>query len=485
MKNYKKEWLYNVKGDILSSMLVAIALIPEAIGFSILAGVNPMVGLYASFLISIITAIAGATPGMISAATGAMALIFVSLVKNYGIDYLFIATILTGIIQILLGFFNFSYIMRFIPRSVMTGFVNSLAILIFSAQLPHFKGASIQMYLLVVVGLLIIYLLPKFSDKIPSALVAIIALSAFTILTNSDVKTVGDMGELTTALPKFYIPFELINMETLKIVLPYSMSLAVVGLLESLLTSSIICDMNDIKVNSNRECVGQGLANIVTGMFGGMAGCAMLGQSLINVTSGGKKRLSSLLAGVFLIILIFLLNPFVTRIPIAALVAVMVVVSINTFEWESLKNLKIMPVADSLVMLITIVSVVFTHNLAKGVFVGILISKLIFVAKISKINVDSNLSNCKTKRDYIVSGQVFFASVMDFVNYFDYKEDVKEVNIDFSNAKVWDDSAVGAIDKIIDKYKNKDIKVNINGLNDECKSLIKNLTVHPCLKKTA
>ncbi|WP_279222249.1 SulP family inorganic anion transporter [Anaerophilus nitritogenes] len=475
---YKKEWFHNIKGDLLSSIVVAIALIPEAIGFSIVAGVDPMVGLYASFCIATIIAFTGSTPGMISAATGAMALLVVSLVKDYGVEYLFLATLFTGIIQIIAGFFKFGNLMKFIPRPVMIGFVNALAILIFDSQISHFKGASLNMYLMVGAGLLIIYLFPKFSKKIPAPLVAIIAITIFSIYTHASVRTVGSMGSLPTTLPKFSIPKVPFNLKTLKVILPYSVSLCIVGLLESLLTSSLVNDLTDTTTNKNIECIGQGLSNIVTGFLGGMAGCAMLGQSLININSGGRGRLSSLSAGVFLMFLILVLKSFVLQIPIAALVSVMIVVSIGTFDWHSLKNLYKMPKSDAFVMIVTVVTVVFTHNLAIGVFIGVILSGLFFASKISKLHIISFYSEKEDKKVYTVTGQIFFASTIDFIEAFDFKEKISEIDIDFTHARLWDDSAVGAIDKILMKFNQNNIKVNIIGLNKNCSTLFDKLSTY-------
>lgn len=331
----KQQWFGNIRGDILSGIVVALALVPEAIAFSIIAGVDPMVGLYASFCIAVVIAFVGGRPGMISAATGAMALVMVTLVAEHGLQYLLAATILTGMIQIVLGVLKVGKLMKFIPRSVMVGFVNSLAILIFTAQLPHFAGESWIMYAMVAISLTIIYILPKFTKVVPSPLVAIIVMTIFAIMSGVSVRTVGDMGELTQALPIFLIPEIPFNLETLKIIFPYSFALALVGLLESLLTAQIVDDLTDTESDKNKEAKGQGIANIVAGFFGGMAGCAMIGQSGINIRSGGRGRLSTLVAGVFLMILIVLLNDILVQIPMAALVAVMIMVSIGTFDWSS------------------------------------------------------------------------------------------------------------------------------------------------------
>ncbi|MBN8191281.1 SulP family inorganic anion transporter [Bacillus sp. NTK074B] len=474
----KYEWFGNVKGDILSGMVVAMALIPEAIAFSIIAGVDPMVGLYASFCIAVVIAFVGGRPGMISAATGATALLMTTLVADHGLQYLLAATILTGVIQIIMGVLKLGRLMKFVPRSVMVGFVNALAILIFSAQLPHFVGETWVMYAMVAGALAIIYILPRFTKAVPSALVAIIAVTVFAVLTGSGVRTVGDMGELTQTLPLFLIPDIPLTFETLQIIFPYSLSIAIVGLVESLLTASIVDDMTDTSSNKNKEARGQGIANIVSGFFGGMAGCAMIGQSVINVKSGGRGRLSALVAGIFLMTLILVLNDFLVQIPMAALVGVMFMVSIGTFDWSSLKSLHKTPFTDTLVMLVTVGTVLMTHDLSKGVLVGIILSAVFFASKISKVNITTMASGETHKKVYRVSGQLFFASVTEFVESFNFNEDIKEVTLDLTHAHLWDDSAVGAIDKIMIKYHQNDVKVNLIGLNTESNNLIDKLAVH-------
>jgi high affinity sulfate transporter 1 len=478
LSTIKYSWFGNVKGDILAGIVVALALIPEAISFSIIAGVDPMVGLYASFCIAVTIAFVGGRPAMISAATGATALLMTTLVKDHGLQYLLAATILTGIIQIIMGALKLGSLMKFVPRSVMIGFVNALAILIFAAQLPHFVGESWQMYAMVAGALAIIYILPQFTKAVPSPLVAILVITAIAIFTGSDVRTVGDMGELTSKLPVFLIPDIPINFETLQIIFPYSLSIAIVGLVESLLTAQIIDDLTDTESDKNKEARGQGIANIVSAFFGGMAGCAMIGQSGINVKSGGRGRLSTLTAGAFLMILIVLLKGFLVQIPMAALVGVMIMVSIGTFDWSCLKSMNKVPITDTLVMIVTVITVIETHDLSKGVLVGILLSAIFFAAKISKVKVTSISSKGSHKKVYHVSGQLFFASVTDFVNSFDYKEDVQEIDLDLSKAHLWDDSAVGAIDKVIIKYHQNGVKVTLKGLNIESNKLLERIAVH-------
>ncbi|MEI5906391.1 SulP family inorganic anion transporter [Bacillus spongiae] len=474
----KQQWFGNVRGDILSGIVVALALIPEAIAFSIIAGVDPMVGLYASFCIAVVIAFIGGRPGMISAATGAMALVMVTLVKDYGLQYLLAATILTGVIQIVFGVFKVGRFMKFIPRSVMVGFVNALAILIFSSQLPHFVGETWIMYAMVAGSLAIIYILPRFTKAVPSPLIAIIVITIIAVVTGSSVRTVGDMGELSQQLPLFLIPDIPFNFETLKIIFPYSLALALVGLLESLLTAQIVDDMTDTASDKNKEARGQGIANIVAGFFGGMAGCAMIGQSVINVKSGGRGRLSTLVAGLFLLVLIILLNDVLIQIPMAALVGVMIMVSIGTFDWSSLTKLHIIPKTDAIVMIVTVGTVVITHDLSKGVLAGVLLSAIFFAAKISKVQVTSILDEKTQERVYTVKGQIFFASVTELISLIDFKDSAKNITVDFSQAHLWDDSAVGAVDKIVLKYREAGKNIKIVGLNEASSSLVDQLAVY-------
>lgn len=476
MNEIKKEWFGNTKQDILSGMVVAIALIPEAIGFSIIAGVNPMMGLYASFCIAMITAFFGGRQGMISAATGAMALLLVNLVKDYGVEYMLAATILTGIIQLILGYLKIGNLLKFIPRPVMIGFVNALAILIFKAQLPYFQGESIWIYALVAIGLLIIYLFPKINKTIPSPLIAIITVTVLASVLGIKTTTIGDIGNISSTLPKFLMPNVPISLETLKIILPYSISLSIVGLVESLLTAQLLDDLTHTKSNKNRECMGQGVANVVSGFFGGMAGCAMIGQSIINFKSGGRGRLSTFVAGLFLMILMILLNKFVVIIPIAALISVMIVVSISTFDWESIKRLKMVPKTDSIVMISTVVVVLFTHNLAFGVIVGVILSALFFASKISEVHVEKFEKSDVV--EYKVSGQLFFSSTTSFINHFSFEEKSKTINIDLSNVRIWDESAVDCIDKLVFRFRKNDNNVNLVGMSTKCKEIIEQIGKH-------
>lgn len=479
LKYFRQDWLSNIRGDLLAGVVVALALIPEAIAFSVIAGVDPKVGLYASFAIAVVIAFVGGRPGMISAATGAMALLMVTLVKEHGLQYLLFATLLTGVLQILAGALRLGVLMRFISRSVITGFVNALAILIFMAQLPELIGGNWTVYAIVAAGLGIIYLFPYLTRAIPSPLVCIVVLTGIAIWLGLDVRRVGDMGELPGTLPVFLFPQVPLTFETLFIVLPYSVTLAVVGLLESLLTAAIVDDLTDTPSNKNRECAGQGVANIVSGLLGGMAGCAMIGQSVINVKSGGRGRLSTLAAGVFLLLLIVFLSDWVERIPMGALVAVMIMVSIGTFSWESLRNLQAHPKSSSIVMITTVVVVVATHDLAKGVLVGVLLSGLFFARKVGRVlHVGSTPLNEGRARPYVVTGQVFFASADSFTAGFDFKEAVEQVQIDVSRAHFWDITAVTALDKVVLKFRREGTDVQIIGMNEASATLVDKFAVH-------
>lgn len=373
----KKEWFSNVRGDMLSGLVVALSLIPGAIGFSIIAGVDPMIGFYASFSMAIIMAFVGGRPGMISAATGAMALVLGGLVKDYGIEYMFAATILTGMIQIILSFLKAGDLMRFIPKSVMNGFVNALGILIFTSQLSAFEGESWPMYLMVLGGLVIIYVFPRFNQVIPSPIVAVVIITIISLLTSSNVKLIGEMGNISGTLPSIRIPQVALDFETLKIILPYAISLAFVGLIESVLTAQILDGMTSTTSNKNQECLGQGIGNILVGFLGGMASCAMIGQSVVNIKTGGRTRLSTLMTGIYLMILILTLSSLVIQIPVAALVAVMIMIAIATFGWDSITQIREIPKLDTLVMMVTVIVVLVTHNLAIGVLVGVILDKIV------------------------------------------------------------------------------------------------------------
>jgi len=479
MKSLHMDWLSNIQKDLLAGMVVALALIPEAIAFSIIAGVDPKVGLYASFCIAAVIAFTGGRPGMISAATGAMALVMVTLVREHGLQYLLAATILTGVLQILAGTFRLGVLMRFVSRSVITGFVNALAILIFMAQLPELIGVNPVVYPMVAAGLAIIYLFPYLTKAVPSPLVAIVVLTAVSIALGLDIRTVGDMGQLPDSLPVFLLPDVPLNWDTLRIILPVSATLAVVGLLESMMTASIVDDLTDSGSNKNRECVGQGIANIASGFLGGMAGCAMIGQSVINIKSGGRGRLSTLAAGVFLLLMVVFVGDWVTMIPMAALVAVMIMVAIGTFNWSSIRNLKEHPKSSSTVMLATVIVVVATHDLAKGVLVGVLLSGFFFAHKVGMLlHVGWKSEDEGRMRSYRVVGQVFFASSGRFIGSFDFKEVIEKVRIDVSRAHFWDITAVNALDKVILKFRREGTEVEVVGLNKASATLIDRFALH-------
>ncbi|MGZ8916416.1 MAG: SulP family inorganic anion transporter [Methylobacter sp.] len=478
----KQDWLGNIRGDVLAGLVVALALIPEAIAFSIIAGVDPKVGLYASFCIAVITAFIGGRPGMISAATGAMALLMVTLVKDHGLHYLLAATLLTGMLQIIAGYLKLGGLMSFVSRSVVTGFVNALAILIFMAQLPELTHVTWHVYAMTAGGLAIIYLfpyLPVIGKSLPSPLVCIVALTAIAIYLHPNIRTVGDMGALPDTLPVFLWPEVPLTLATLQIIFPYSAGLAVVGLLESLMTATIVDDLTDTTSDKNRECKGQGLANIGAGLLGGMAGCAMIGQSVINIKSGGRGRLSTLIAGSFLLIMVVFLDAWISRIPMAALVAVMIMVSIGTFSWRSLINLKHHPLSTNIVMIATVIVVVWTHNLAFGVFVGVLLASLFFANKISHfMYVESKLDEDNSTRTYRVFGQIFFNSADKFSAAFDFKETVEKVVIDLHRAHFWDITSVTALDKVVIKFRREGADVEIIGMNEATTTLIDRFGTH-------
>ena len=475
----RQDWGSNIRGDLLAGLVVALALIPEALAFSIIAGVDPKVGLYASFCIAVVIAFAGGRPGMISAATGAMALVMVTLVKEHGLQYLLAATLLTGVLQIVAGWLRLGVLMRFVSRSVVTGFVNALAILIFMAQLPELIGAPWAVYAMVAAGLGIIYLFPLLTRAVPSPLVCIVVLTGIAIAMGLNIRTVGDMGQLPDSLPVFLLPDLPLNLQTLRIIFPYALTLSVVGLLESMMTASIVDDLTDTPSNRNRECVGQGVANIASGLLGGMAGCAMIGQSVINVKSGGRGRLSTLAAGVFLLVMVVFLGQWVKQIPMAALVAVMVMVSIGTFSWESLKNLRKHPPSSSIVMIATVVVVVATHDLAKGVFMGVLLSGIFFAHKVGRVlRVESLGTPDGQGRTYTAVGQVFFASADSFTSSFDFKEVIQCVSIDVSRAHFWDITAVNALDKVVMKFRREGTAVEVLGMNEASGTLVDKFGVH-------
>ena len=477
------EWTANPRADLLSGLVVALALIPEAISFSIIAGVDPKVGLYASFSIAIIISIAGGRSGMISAATGAMALVVVPLVEEHGVGYLFAATVLAGALQVGFGYLGVGGLMRFIPRTVMVGFVNALAILIFVAQIPHIllsdeatDGDRLRLNLLFIgLGLLIIYGLPRLTKAVPSPLVAIVVLAGAAMAFDLHLPTVGDMGELPSALPGLSLPDVPFTFETLRIILPFSLTLAMVGLLESLLTAQLLDDLTDSESDKNQESRGQGVANIATGFLGGMAGCAMIGQSMINYRTGGRTRLSTLASGVFLLILILALGDLVSRIPMAALVAVMVMVAVGTFDWGSVRpsTFKSMPRPETTVMVVTVAIVVLTHNLAYGVGAGVVLSAVFFVRHVPLVvQVTSVVDPDIVERLYAVSSELFFASTNELIHAFDYDAvKAERVEIDLSGARIWDTSAVVALDTVVAKFEARGISAELVGLNRHAEKL--------------
>lgn len=476
----KQQWFSNIRADVLAGTVVALALVPEAIAFSIIAGVDPKIGLYASFCIAVIIAFVGGRPGMISAATGAMALLMVTLVKEHGLQYLLAATLLTGVLQITAGYLRLGDLMRFVSRSVVTGFVNALAILIFMAQLPELINVTWHVYAMTAAGLAIIYLfphLPVVGRVVPSPLVCIVLLTGVAMLLGLDIRTVGDMGELPDTLPVFLWPQVPFNLDTLAIIFPYSAGLAAVGLLESMMTATIVDELTDTPSDKNRECKGQGLANIGAGLLGGMAGCAMIGQSVINVKSGGRGRLSTFTAGALLIILVVFLGDWLKQIPMAALVAVMIMVSIGTFSWSSIVNLKKYPLSTNIVMLATVIVVVFTHNLALGVLVGVLLATLFFANKIGRFMVVKQQDEAGTRR-YQVIGQVFFASSTQFADGFDFKDALERVVIDLSGAHFWDITAVAALDKVVLKYRRLGSQVEVLGMSEATATLVDRFGEH-------
>ena len=475
---YYKQWFIDPKADFLSGLVVALALIPEAIAFSIIAGVDPKVGLYASFSIAVLCAFTGGRPGMISAATAATAVVMVTLVKEHGLEYLLAATIFAGLIQILAGLAKIGFLMKFVSRSVVTGFVNALAILIFLAQLPELdpNKVSVMTFALVGLGLAIIYLVPFLTTRIPSPLINIIFLSVICIVFQLDVRTVGDMGELPDTFPVFLLPDVPLNFATLVIIFPYSVAVATVGLLESLLTQQIVDDFTDMETDRNQECIGQGIANTATGFIGGMAGCAMIGQSIINVKSGGRGRLSTFVAGTFLLIFVVTLGDYVAMIPMAALVAIMIMVSVGTFSWSSIKNIKEHPKSSSIVMLSTVFFVIYTHNLAIGVAIGVLLSGIFFAWKISQLfQVTSSVSEDGRERTYLVKGQLFFASSEDFVKSFDFYEANEKVLINLVEAHIWDISSIAALDTVVLRLRREGKIVEVIGLNGASKTIVDRL----------
>ncbi|MEU8230486.1 SulP family inorganic anion transporter [Actinoplanes sp. NPDC048967] len=468
-----------LRTEVLAGLVVALALIPEAISFSILAGVDPRVGLFASFTMAVTIAFTGGRPAMISAATGAIALVVAPLAKEHGLDYLIAAVVLGGLFQVILALVGVAKLMRFIPRSVMVGFVNALAILIFTAQVPHLIGVPWLVYPMVALALAIMVFLPKLTTAVPAPLVAIVALTVFTVVAHITVPNVGGEGTLPDSLPTLGLPDLPYELATLKLVAPYALGIALVGLMESLMTAKLVDDITDTHSNKTRESWGQGVANIVTGFFGGMGGCAMIGQTMINVkASGARTRLSTFLAGVFLLILVVALGDVVALIPMAALVAVMIIVSVGTFDWHSIApaTLKRMPAGEIIVMGVTVVATLASHNLAIGVVLGVLTAMVIFARRVAHFaQVTSVLDPDGNTRIYYVHGELFFASSNDLVYQFDYTGDPEHIVIDLTAAHIWDASSVAALDAITTKYQTRGKAVDIVGLNDASASFHENL----------
>ncbi|MCZ2259933.1 SulP family inorganic anion transporter [Sporosarcina sp. G11-34] len=469
MHTLKQQWFGNVRADILAGIVVGLALIPEALAFAFIVGVDPRVALYASFTIAVIISFVGGRPALISAATGAMALVLVKLMADHGLQYLLAATILTGVIQFILGIFGVANLMRFIPNSVMLGFVNALGIMIFITQLPYLIGGGIMTYVFAAITLILVYTIPRFFTLIPAPLIAIVVMTGIALISGVKLQSIGDLGTMPNSLPIFFLPDIPLNFETLKIILPYSLALSVVGLLESLLTSQVLDDMTNTPSNKNKEARGQGIANFVNGFFGGMAGCALIGQSVINIKSGGRGRLSTLTSGVFLMFLIIVLGDVVINIPMPVLVGVMIMVSATTFNWGSFKFMKQAPKSETLVMLLTVVIILYTHNLAIGVVVGVILSALFFVSKISRVTVTHD------KTGYRVKGPLFFASTTKFIQSFDNVVE-SEIIINFEDSQLWDESAVGAILKVKQQLKQKGVVVHIQGLNSSSEQLYQQFT---------
>lgn len=465
---FRRDWLAQPRADILAGIVVALALIPEAIGFALIAGVDPRVGLYASVTIAMVIAFTGGRSGMISAATAAVAVVVIPLVRDHGVEYLFAATILMGVIQAIAAILRLHLLMQFVSRSVITGFVNALAILIFMAQIPQLVGVSWHTYAMVAAGLAIIYGFPRISKAIPSPLVAILVLTLMYLWLEMPILTVGEMGQLPEGLPSFALPNVPLTWETLQIILPYSLTMAAVGLLESLLTAQIVDDLTHTDSNKQRESAGQGMANIVAAFFGGMGGCAMIGQSVINVVSGGRGRLSSFAAGAVLLFLLAVLGQWVGKVPMAALVAVMIMVSIGTFSWDSIVNLRKHPPSSSVVMLATVVVVVWTHDLAMGVLTGVLLSGIFFANKVRNMFTVERIRR-EHSAVYVVTGQIFFASVDKFQRALgpesQYEDASHTVVIDVSKAHFWDISAIGALEKVVDRMRRNGRHTRIVGLN--------------------
>ena len=466
---YRAEWFTTAAGarrDILAGMVGTFALIPEVIAFSFVAGIDPEVGLFASFVIGIVIAIAGGRPAMISGAAGSVALVAAALVHAHGLSYLLAATVLAGLLQIVFGLCKLDVLLRFVSRSVRTGFVNALAILIFSAQVPQLLGVDWHTYAMIALGLAIIYLAPRVTKAVPSPLICIVVLTAISVLVPMPLRTIADLGRLPDALPRFGWPAVPLDWQTLAIIAPYALAMAAVGLLESMMTATVVDDLTETTSSKARECSGLGLANIAAGLFGGIAGCGMIGQTVGNVRYGGRGRLSTLVAGVFLLVVMVPLRPWVAQVPVAALVAIMIMVSISTFAWGSLRDLVSHPKTSGAVMLATVAVTVTTHDLSAGVAVGVLLSGVFFAFKVTRLmHVAVDYDAATDTRLYRVSGQIFFASAEIFADHFDLADDAHNVRIDLTAAHLWDVTAVGTLDELVARMRRHGIAVELVGLN--------------------
>lgn len=476
LARYRAEWFTSAgdaRRDILAGMVGTFALIPEVIAFSFVAGIDPEVGLFASFMIGIVIAVAGGRPAMISGAAGSVALVAAALVHAYGLQYLLAATLLAGLFQIAFGLAKLDVLMRFVSRSVRTGFVNALAILIFSAQVPQMLHVTWHSYAMIAGGLAIIYLAPRVTKAIPSPLICILVLTAVSIAFPMPIRTVADLGRLPASLPSFTLPMVPADWQTLSIVAPYALAMAAVGLLESMMTASVVDDLTETTSDKARECTGLGLANVTAGLFGGIAGCGMIGQTVGNVRYGGRGRLSTLVAGLFLLVVMVPLRPWVAQVPVAALVAIMIMVSVSTFSWGSLRDLVRHPRVSGVVMLATVAVTVATHDLSAGVAVGVLLSGVFFAFKVTRMmRVDVAYDAGMDTRIYTVSGQIFFASADIFADHFDLRDTAAHVRIDLTASHLWDVTAVGALEDIVTRMRHHGIAVKVMGLNEASAILV-------------
>ena len=476
LARYRDEWFSGAAGarrDILAGMVATFALIPEVIAFAFVAGINPEVGLFATFVIGIVIAFTGGRPAMISGAAGSVALVVAALVHSHGVEYLLAATVLAGVLQIVFGLLKLDVLLRFVSRSVRTGFVNALAILIFSAQVPHMLGGTWHTYAMIAGGLGIIYLLPYLTKAVPSPLVCIVVLTTLNMLWPMPILTVAELGRLPTSLPSFHIPDFPLTLDAFRIVAPYAFAIAAVGLLESLMTASVVDDLTETTSPKAQECTGLGLANVAAGMFGGIAGCGMIGQTVGNVRYGGRGRLSTLVAGVFLLVVLVPLRPWVAQVPVAALVAIMIMVSISTFSWSSLADLARHPKVSGAVMLATVAVTVATHDLSMGVAAGVLLSGVFFAFKVTRLmRVESVFDAASDTRLYTVTGQIFFASADIFADHFDLRDTARHIRIDLTAAHLWDVTAVGALETVVTKMRRHGLEVELIGLNQASAVLV-------------